>query len=108
MGDVLEKFAKGVHRVPVIENDKVVFMLTQMTLLRAVDEQVREQLRDTYQKTVQELGIGIQDKKALISVSEESPAIDAFKVRLQLAKLTIRTFLMKVSVQLELLISLEN
>jgi len=81
LSDVLEKFADGIHRVPVLENEKVIFMLTQMTLLRAIDELGRcsdwfQKIKD---KTVQELNIGIQDKNSIQAVNVDSLAIDAFK-----------------------------
>ncbi|KAL0489786.1 5'-AMP-activated protein kinase subunit gamma [Acrasis kona] len=76
LNDVLSKFAGGVHRVPVLEGEKVTFLLTQTALLAELEaSSAFQSIKD---KTISELKVGVQG--SLQSVSDSSITIDAFKL----------------------------
>ncbi len=79
---VLEKFASGLHRVPVIDSTTghVIFILSQMYMFRHFF--IHEpQFYEPYKKmTVQELNLGVRGSyESMFAVREDELAIDAFK-----------------------------
>jgi CBS-domain-containing membrane protein len=79
--DVLQKFSQGIHRVPIVdENDRVVFVLSQMFLFRYFFKKHTEQYEQLKNKTVSELNLGSRGgKDSMFAVRENQLAIDAFK-----------------------------
>jgi len=77
LNDVLSKFASGLHRVPVLSDNKVTFLLTQTALLAELEASTTFQ--SVKSKTISDLKIGVQGEP-LQSVEENSLAIDAFKL----------------------------
>jgi len=75
--EIMELFTKtGAHRVVLMEEKKVINVLTQSTVVSYLTKHFNE-LGDLPQKSVGELGLGY---KSVISVSANATAFDAFKL----------------------------
>jgi len=75
--EVMEIFVRtGVHRVPLMENKKVLNVLTQSTVVSYLSSHIHE-LGAIAHKTVGELALGM---KSVVSVSSNAKAYEAFKL----------------------------
>jgi len=74
---VCQLLASGLHRVPVVDDSgKVVNIVSQSTVIQFLNQHIKD-IRHEISKTLGELGLG---SKPVVSVSQDTPAIDTFRL----------------------------
>jgi len=74
---VCEELAKGLHRVPIVDNNgNVVNIISQSSIIHFLSQH-KQAIKKLTSRTLQELNIGT---KPVISVKQDTPAIETFRL----------------------------